>query len=83
MLPRCFLPLFAGVVESSGGVVDLRTGPNRSRGEDACQLTASGQNVKRGVQLADGTICYAEVHWYEAHGIGPKEMKIKRILEIQ
>jgi hypothetical protein len=35
------------------------------------------------LQLADGTICYAEVHWYEAHGIGPKEMKIKRILEIQ
>jgi hypothetical protein len=30
-----------------------------------------------------GTICHAEVHWYEAHGVGPKEFKIKRILEIQ
>jgi len=35
------------------------------------------------VELADGTMCYAEVHWYEAHGTGAKEHKIKRILEIQ
>ena len=32
------------------------------------------------VELADGTICEAEIHWYEAHGIGKKEFKIKRIL---
>jgi hypothetical protein len=31
------------------------------------------------VELADGTMCYAEVHWYEAHGTGAKEHKIKRI----
>ena len=31
--------------------------------------------------LADGTACEAEVHWYEASGIGKKEFKIKRILE--
>jgi hypothetical protein len=35
------------------------------------------------VKLADGTICYAELHWYAAHGVGPREFKIKRILEIQ
>jgi hypothetical protein len=33
------------------------------------------------VRLADGTVCRAEVHWYEAHGIGHKEMKIKRFLD--
>jgi len=33
------------------------------------------------VRLYDGSICKAEVHWYEAHGIGKKEIKIKRILE--
>ena len=33
------------------------------------------------VRLADGTICKAELHWYEAHGIGRKEFKIKRILD--
>jgi hypothetical protein len=35
------------------------------------------------VKLADGTMCYAELHWYEAHGVGTRELKIKRILEIQ
>lgn len=29
------------------------------------------------VRLMDGTIHTAEVHWYEAHGIGRKELKIK------
>ena len=33
------------------------------------------------VQLLDGTICLAELHWYEAAGIGKKEFKIKRYLE--
>jgi len=33
------------------------------------------------VELADGTICYAEVHWYEAHGTGAKEYKIKSLWE--
>ena len=32
------------------------------------------------VRLSDGTLCVAEIHWYEAHGIGKQEMKIKRIL---
>ena len=32
------------------------------------------------IRFKDGTICKAEIHWYEAHGIGKKEMKIKRIL---
>jgi hypothetical protein len=31
------------------------------------------------IRLADGTMCEAELHWYEAHGIGKKEIKIKRI----
>jgi hypothetical protein len=33
------------------------------------------------VRLPSGKICRAEVHWYEAHGIGRKKMKIKHILE--
>jgi hypothetical protein len=35
------------------------------------------------VKLGDGTMCHAEIHWYEAHGVGKKLIKIKRILEIQ
>jgi hypothetical protein len=33
------------------------------------------------VRLSDGSVCKAEVHWYESHGIGRKEMKIKRFLD--
>ena len=29
------------------------------------------------VRLVDGTIRLAEIHWYEAHGIGRKELKLK------
>ncbi len=32
--------------------------------------------------LNDGTIRTAEVHWFEAHGIGKKKMRIKRFLDI-
>ena len=30
------------------------------------------------VRLPDTTLCTAEVHWYEAHGIGKKEIKRTR-----
>ena len=29
------------------------------------------------VRLRSGRICLAEVHWYEAHGIGKREFKLK------
>jgi hypothetical protein len=32
------------------------------------------------VRLADGSNHIAEVHWYEASGIGKMEFKIKRLL---
>lgn len=32
------------------------------------------------VELEDGTVLRAEVHWYEGHGIGKKEIKIKKYL---
>ena len=32
------------------------------------------------VQLADGTVSQAEVHWFEAHGVGRRDFKIKRVL---
>ncbi len=35
---------------------------------------------ERDVELVDGAVLEAEVHWYEGHGIGKKEMKIKRYL---
>jgi hypothetical protein len=32
------------------------------------------------VRLADGTTAQAEVHWYEAHGIGKVKFKVKEWL---
>ncbi|MDB6014149.1 MAG: hypothetical protein JWL65_6399 [Gammaproteobacteria bacterium] len=32
------------------------------------------------LRLSDGTIIRAELHWYEATGIGKREFKIKRFL---
>ncbi len=33
------------------------------------------------VELTDGQIRHAELHWYECHGIGKRKMKIKRLLD--
>jgi len=33
------------------------------------------------VRLPNGTIRSAELHWYEASGIGKKEFKIKRFVD--
>jgi hypothetical protein len=33
------------------------------------------------VRLDDGTVLLAEVHWYEAHGIGRRDVKIKSYLD--
>ena len=33
------------------------------------------------VRLEDGEVRLAEVHWYEAHGIGRREFKIKRYID--
>ena len=35
---------------------------------------------KATIHLPDGIICKAELHWYEAHGIGRKDIKIKKVL---
>ena len=33
------------------------------------------------IRLRSGAICRAELHWYEAHGIGRRKFKVKRFLE--
>ncbi len=33
------------------------------------------------VELYDGEIRLAELHWYECHGIGKRKIKIKRLLD--
>jgi hypothetical protein len=43
---------------------------------------AKAQKLKgiAGIRFQDGSEHTAEIHWYEAHGIGRKEYKIKRLL---
>ena len=33
------------------------------------------------VELPDARVVWAELHWYEAHGIGRVDMRVKRLLE--
>jgi hypothetical protein len=45
---------------------------------------AGGWRKRKGlgkIRLADGTIWEAELHWYEAHGIGRKEIRVKHLWE--
>jgi hypothetical protein len=33
------------------------------------------------VRFEDGVVAEAELHWFEAHGIGKRKMKVKRLSE--
>ena len=33
------------------------------------------------IRLPNGRVRRAEIHWYEAHGIGKKDLKVKRYIE--
>ena len=60
-----------------GGSVRARRRLNRSYG-------AAEWRKRKGVarvQLEDGSIRLAELHWYEAHGLGRYEIKIKAFLD--
>ena len=35
------------------------------------------------VRLTNNSVRKSEIHWYEAHGIGKKKMKVKRFLDEQ
>jgi hypothetical protein len=32
------------------------------------------------IKLASGQVVKAELHWYEAHGLGRRELKVKQLL---
>jgi len=33
------------------------------------------------VRFPNGEVRHAELHWYEAHGVGRRKIKIKRVLD--
>ena len=73
--------------EVLGEIVEIRT---IAIGRQIREFRRLGKTYGRGrwrkmkglarIRLPDGTIARAEVHWYEAHGIGRCEVKIKRLL---
>ena len=74
--------------EIVGGITDIDTiarGQGVKSREALRKKYGSGawrkMKGKARVRLSDGTEREAEVHWYEAHGIGKKEFKIKRFLD--
>ncbi len=73
------------IIDEIAGVETIAVG-NAIRELDRLQkLYGSGRWRKlKGiatVELADGTVCQAEIHWYEAHDIGRRDIKLKRILD--
>jgi len=73
--------------EIQGEISDIETFATGSRIREIARLRRiygpgrwrTRKGIAR-VRLADGTIHSAEVHWYEAAGIGRKEYKIKQLL---
>ena len=33
------------------------------------------------IRFPNGEVRYGELHWYEAHGVGRRKMKVKRVLD--
>jgi hypothetical protein len=61
-------------VIASGRAVRDRRRLNREYGRGTWRKLKGVASVR----LPDGTILEAELHWYEAHGIGKKEIKFKK-----
>lgn len=58
----------------------------RLRGIDAISVREYGQGRWRKLkgraiaQSVTGQVAEVEIHWYEAHGIGRRDVKVKRVL---
>ena len=63
-------------IASGSGIRDLKR-LQRSYGKGRWRKMKGSAQVR----LRSGEIRLAEVHWYEAHGIGKKEFKRKRYLD--
>ena len=73
--------------EVVGGIVDLEiiASGHRVRQRRRLVKVYGGRRWRKykgvaTVRLSDGTIRRAELHWYESHGMGRRELKLKRLL---
>jgi hypothetical protein len=69
------------IIGELSAVETIATGPGIRELPRLRKCTVAGQRkgIAR-VRLASGEIILAELHWYEATGIGKREFKIKRFL---
>jgi len=63
-------------ITAGRGIRTLKTLRKRHGGRRWRKLKGNAR-----VRLASGSIRLAEVHWYEAHGVGQTGWKIKRFLD--
>jgi len=64
------------VIASGRGIRRLETLRKRHGGKRWRKLKGDAT-----VPLANGSLRLAEIHWYEAHGVGKRGLKIKRFLD--
>lgn len=63
------------VIATGRGIRSLKMLRKRHRGKRWRKLKGDAT-----VRLANGSLRRAEIHWYEAHGVGKRGLKIKRFL---
>jgi hypothetical protein len=69
-------PITGAVTIASGAGVRIRQHLNRAYGNGRWRKMKGFATVR----FEDGTVGDAEIHWFEAHGIGRRDFKIKRLL---
>jgi hypothetical protein len=77
--------MYFEIVGELGEIETIARGPSvRERARLRKQFGAGRWRKLKGVatvRLVNGKIRTVELHWYEAHGIGKKKLKIKRYLD--
>jgi hypothetical protein len=73
------------IVGEIGGIHTIAEGPGIREIAELRKLFGPGHwRKKKGVatvQMKNGSVRLVELHWYEAHGIGKRKMKIKTYLD--
>lgn len=64
------------IIAVGGSIRDLRR-LNKVHGDERWRKLKGRASVR----LPSGRVRLAELHWYEAHGIGKRDFKIKRYLD--
>lgn len=78
-------PVHFEIVGAIGNVEVIAVGRRIRQVERLKKLYGEGRwrkmKGKASIRLTSGELRRAELHWYEAHGIGKRNMKFKRYLD--